>query len=293
MSVSLDRYAVFFEVARLGSITLAAEKLYISQPAVSRNVRLLEQTLGCRLFARTPKGVALTREGETLFRYVSSAMEQFRLGERKLAEQLNLDSGEICVGASDMTLQFFLLPYLERFHAAYPGVKIRVTNGPTPETLRFLTQGVIDFGVVSGPLDEGAARHAAPVGEVQDVFIAGQRFASLAREPLPLDRLETLPLIFLEQNTSTRRALDEFLARSGTPLAPEFELATSSLIVQFVQRNLGVGCVVRDFALEAIASGSVVELTVTPSPPARQLWVVRGDTPPSRAAERLLDMVFT
>ena len=155
VKASLDLYRVFVSVARLHSITLAAEELYISQPAVSHSVARLEEALGCRLFARTPRGVRLTSEGETLYPYAAAALEQLALGEKKLTEQLGLESGEICVGASDMTLQFFLLPYLERFHTLYPKIKISVTNGPTPETLRFLEEGTIDFGVVSQPVTDG------------------------------------------------------------------------------------------------------------------------------------------
>lgn len=147
--VHLDLYRVFEAVARLGNVTAAAEELLLSQPAVSQKIRQLENDLGCSLFVRTSRGVHVTAEGEVLYRYAAEGLERFRLGERKLKELLDLDSGEIRVGASDMTLQFCLLPYLEKFHARYPGVKISVTNGPTPETLRLLEQGIIDFGVIT------------------------------------------------------------------------------------------------------------------------------------------------
>ncbi len=128
--VHLDLYRVFEAVARLGNVTAAAEELLLSQPAVSQKIRQLENDLGCSLFVRTSRGVHVTAEGEVLYRYAAEGLERFRLGERKLKELLDLDSGEIRVGASDMTLQFCLLPYLEKFHARYPGVKISVTNGP-------------------------------------------------------------------------------------------------------------------------------------------------------------------
>lgn len=292
MQASLDLYRVFHQVAMDRSFTLAAQALFISQPAVSRSVRQLEEELHCSLFVRTPRGVTLTREGETLLRHVSAGLERIAQGERELAAQVNLDSGEICVGASDMTLQFFLLPYLERFHSLYPGVKIHVTNGPTPETLRFLEQGQIDFGVVSEPADGLAAFAPVPVGRVQDIFIAGERFAHLADRPLPLAALETMPVICLEKNTSTRRYLDRFFAENGTVFNPEFELATSSLIVQFACRNLGIGCVVEDFAREALETGAIVRLSLDKTIPPRRLCLVRGSAPPSRAAERLLELIL-
>ncbi len=293
MHASLDLYRVFCQVARDRSFTLAAQALFISQPAVSRSIRQLEEELHCSLFVRTPRGVVLTGEGETLYRHVSAGLEQIAQGEKKLAAQVNLESGEICVGASDMTLQFFLLPYLERFHSLYPGVKIHVTNGPTPETLRFLEQGRIDFGVVSEPADDIAAFSPVPVGHVQDVFIAGERFAYLADRPLPLAALRELPVICLEKNTSTRGYIDRFFAEHDATFNPEFELATSSLIVQFARRNLGVGCVVEDFAREAMAQGAVVRVPLETAIPSRRLCLVRGAAPASKAAERLLELILS
>lgn len=293
VQASLDLYRVFYQVAISRSFTLAAQALFISQPAVSRSIRQLEEELHCSLFVRTPRGVVLTREGETLLRHVAAGLDQIAQGEKKLAAQVNLDSGEICVGASDMTLRFFLLPYLERFHSLYPGVKIHVTNGPTPETLRFLEQGRIDFGVVSEPAGDLAALSPIPVGQVQDIFIAGERFAHLADKPLPLAAFETLPVICLEKNTSTRGYLDRFFADNGAVFNPEFELATSSLIVQFACRNLGIGCVVEDFAREALADGRIVRLMTEKDIPPRRLCLVRGTAPSSKAAERLLELILS
>lgn len=296
MSISLELYRVFYETAESGSLTAAAEKLYLSQPAVSQKLRQLEQALGCRLFLRTPRGVRLTAEGETLRCHVGSALEQIRLGERKLREQLNLESGEIRVGASDMTLQFFLLPYLERFHARYPSIRISVTNGPTPETARLLAEGAIDFGVVSEdsrggmPGGEYAGEFLCrPVGEIQDIFIAGPRFREWRGKRLSPAELATQPMICLENNSSTRRYVERFFAERGLSLSPEFELATSELIVRFAERSLGIGCVVRNFALPAIERGSVFELTPTEPLPPRRLCILQSRLPVSHAAECLLE----
>ena len=96
---------------------------------------------GSRLFFRTSKGVQLTREGELLFRYVKVGVEQLLEGGRMLKRMLDMDMGEVRIGASDMTLQFFLLPFLEQFHRQYPKIKVTVTNAPTPETIRSLEEG--------------------------------------------------------------------------------------------------------------------------------------------------------
>ena len=176
MNVNLEYYRVFYQAAVAGSITLAAEQLCISQPAVSQAVRHLEGELGTKLFLRTPKGVRLTREGEMLYVYVKRGIESIRDGEEMLKQLKCLDTGVIRIGASDMTLQFYLLPYLEQFHEQYPKIKVMVSNGPTPETIDALENGGIDFGIVSTPFDERNGLCSTPVKEIENIFIAGNRF---------------------------------------------------------------------------------------------------------------------
>lgn len=274
MVSNLEYYKVFYHVARLGSLTMAAQALSISQPAVSQSLRQLEQQLGVSLFYRVAKGVRLTKEGETLYEYVSRGYEQLEMGEQRLRRMRDLEAGEIRIGASDMTLQYYLLPYLEQFHEAYPEIKVVVTNAPTPDTLGLLEQGRIDFGVVSTPFEPGERVRAVPVRELEDIFVAGRRFIAYKNRMLDLQELRHLPMIFLEKNTSTRRFMDEYLEGSSVHILPEFELATSDMIVQFALRSLGVGCVVRDFAQVELDSGRLFELRFNKMIPKRSVCIV-------------------
>lgn len=289
MMNNLEYYKVFYHVAKNGSLTAAAEELAISQPAVSQSVRQLETALNAKLFVRAPRGVRLTNEGELLYNYVAKGYEQFLLGEKKLKQMLNLDLGEIHIGASDMTLQFYLLPFLERFHEKYPGIKVVVTNAPTPETLRNLQEGKIDFGVVSTPFEKAAAVCSEKVREIEDIFVAGRKFIQYKNKMLDLQELEKMPLIFLEGITSTRHNMEKFLLENQVEIHPEFELATSGMIVQFALRNLGVGCVVRDFAQEYLEDGQLFELRFNKIIPRRYFCVVTDQrNPMSAATENLL-----
>ncbi len=292
MTENLEYFKVFYHTARLGSVTKAANELAISQPAVSQSLKQLEKSLGVPLFQRAAKGVRLTAEGQLLFAYVEKGYEQIMLGVEKLRQMQNLELGEVHIGASDMTLQFYLLPYLEAFHEQYPHIKVVVTNAPTPETLRLLRSGKIDFGVVSRPFVQPEDILATEVREIEDVFVAGRRFTSYKNKMLDLKALEGLPMIFLEKNTSTRSYMDEYLAQKGIALQPEFELATSGMIVQFALRNLGVGCVVRDFAAEYLESGLLFELRFNTMIPKRSFCVVQSrKSTLSAAARKLLDLM--
>lgn len=292
MDINLDYYRIFYFVGQLSSISKAAEQLSISQPAVSQSIKQLEKAVGAPLFIRTSKGVRFTSEGEVLYSYVKRGYEYIILGENKVKEMLNLQYGEIRIGASDMTLQFYLLPILECFHELYPKIKVTVTNGPTPETLNIMQEGKIDFGVVSSPIAHKTGIHIKMVKEIEDTFVAGSKFNDLKDKVLEYSQLERLPIICLEGNTSTRTYVDTFLLNKGVVLNPEFELATSEIIVQFALRNLGVASVVREFAKKYIESGQLIELKFNELIPRRNFCIVMdANSPLSSAAQKFIDMV--
>lgn len=293
ISGSLEYYKVFYYTAKFGSVTGAAGELKISQPAVSQALKQLESSLGVELFYRAAKGVHLTAEGELLYSYVQKGYEQIELGVQKIRQMQDMELGEIRIGASDMTLQFYLLPYLERFHELFPDIKVNVTNAPTPLTLESLGEGRIDFGIVSSPFPMHRDLEVIPVREIEDVFVAGRKFIACKNKTLDFQELEKLPLICLEKHTSsTRKYIDEFLEKNGVSIHPEFELATSDMIVQFVKRNLGVGCVVKDFVKDEVESGLLFELRFNKMIPKRQFCVVRNTKVPMHsAAGKLLDIM--
>lgn len=291
-NINTEYYKVFYYVGRLGSITAAAEALCISQPAASQAVKQLEKALNSRLFIRSQKGIRLTAEGRLLYPYVERGIENLMDGERMLKRLVDMDMGEVRIGASDMTLQFYLLPYLERFHEKYPKIKVMVSNAPTPETIESLYEGKIDFGVVSTPFDARPEVEMTEVKTIRNTFVAGNKFWSLKGKRLEYTELERLPCILLEKNTSTRKFMDRFLEKRGIVLEPEFELATSDMIVQFAIRNLGIGCVMEEFAKPQIESGELFELAFRERMSERAICVVTDrKVPVSPAGERFLEIL--
>ena len=289
---NLEAYKVFYYVAKCGSVTKAAGELSISQPAVSQAIKQLENTLDAALFHRAAKGVRLTSEGELLYSYVAKGYEQIEMGVKKVHQMQNMELGEVRIGASDMTLQFYLLPYLETFHERYPNIKVMVSNAPTPETIESLYEGKIDFGVVSTPFDARPEVESFEVKKIRNTFVAGNKFWTLKGKRMEYRELEHLPCIFLEKDTSTRKFMDRFLEQRGIILEPEFELATSDMIVQFAIRNMGIGCVMEEFAKEKIESGELFELAFREMMPEREICVVTDKKVPiSPAGERFLEVL--
>lgn len=290
MDINLEYYKIFYYVGKTGSITAAAEALHVSQPAVSQGIKNLERALGSPCFIRTTKGVRFTTEGQVLFQYVEKAFQGLKTGEQKFREMQDLESGQIRIGASDMTLRFYLVPFLEKFHQEYPKIKVSVTNAPTPRTLKHIKDGLIDFGVVSSPVKTKEHLVVKPVREIEDVFVAGERFKELRRNTISYSSLVDYPFMCLDGQTSSKQYVTDFLAEKGVHLTPEIELATSDMLVLFARKGFGITCVVKDFAKEALLAGDLFEIPMEEKIPNRQMCLVwEQNTPISPAAQKLVE----
>lgn len=293
MNVNFEHYKVFYYVARHGTITQAAQALYISQPAVSKSIHLLEKELSCELFHRNQKGMTLTPEGEMLYGHVAKAYEQLALGEKKLWEMLNLNNGVVRLGTSDMIARFFLLPYLEKFHSLYPDIRINMQSGTTPGTRVALKEERIEVGVVSSPVAASDDIEIYPIREIQDVFVAGLDYAPLAEKVLSFEEIMAHPIICTERNTASRHYLDTFFLKHKIHLELAFELGTMELIMPYAERNLGIGIAVRDVAQERLEQGSLIEIRAKVEMPKRQICVIkRKKGGISKAAEAFLDIIL-
>jgi DNA-binding transcriptional LysR family regulator len=292
MSANLDLYGIFCTVAKCGSLCCAAHKLFVSQPAISQSMHRLEEYLGCKLFTRTSRGIALTAEGRMLYSYADKAVSLVTAAEDKINRMRTLQSGGLMIGASDTLCQFFLLPYLERFHSEYPDVQLQVTNRTTPETVELLKIGKVDIALVNLPVEDDALL-MREVLKVQDVFVASERFSHLRGRPVTLEELSREPLVLLEQASNSRKYLDDFASLNGISLHPEIELGAHSLLVQFARIGLGVACVTREFAHDSLKQGELFEIELTHPMPPRAIGLISLEgVPLSAAADRFIQIVM-
>ena len=258
--------------------------LHLLETDAAQRHALLEK-LAEREYMRTEEALFVL----SLFDDTERGYEAILSGEKRLLEMLNLEKGEICIGASDMTLKYYLLPYLERFHEKYPNIRVTVTNAPTPETLQHLADGRIDFGIVSSPVEPQGWLKIIPVKEIRDVFVAGKKYKELCGRKMQYKELSEYPLMCLEGSTSTRHYVEAFLEEEGVTVSPEFELATSDMLIQFALRNLGIASVMEEFAKEYEEDGRLFKLQFEKEIPARKFCIVLNERiPMSAAAAKLL-----
>lgn len=291
MSVKLELYRVFKEVAEAGNITAAAQTLFISQSAVSQSIKQLEAELQTRLFARNSRGVTLTADGRMLYEYVRSAMGLLETGEEKLSQSRDLQMGHLTIGASDTVTSQFLLPYLDRFHRQYPAIHIQIISGRSHKVLGLLQSGKVDIAFASTP-QEGASLETFPCLATHSIFVTGAEYPCDFDHVYTLEEIARFPLILLERKASSRLYLEKYFLQNGLHLNPEIELGARSLLVDLAAIGFGVAGVTEEFVRRELESGRLRKLRTSFDIPPRSvdLCVLR-DVPLTSAAQRFSDFI--
>lgn len=285
-SINFELYKVFYKVASLSSMTQAAEALFLTQPAVSKSIHNLETELGCTLFTRTQKGMALTEEGKALYRYISRAYNYIMLGQKKICQMMNMEKGIIRIGGDEMTVYNDLLPRLEEFNRAHPHIKIEVGSYRRMELVRALKDGEIDLGVVMLQGETYDGLEICPLNKVSYSFVAGPKYQELTKRIWSLEEILQFPIISLEKDRSGRKHLNDFFTSHDLLFQPDIELTSTSLIVPFAEKNLGIGIVARHFAEDSLSEGRTFEIQVTPAIPERQTCILVDRKPAASMASR-------
>ena len=275
--VNLELYRVFYTVAKCGSLTKAAEELYISQPAVSQSIKQLENQLGVRLFNRTHRGMELSAQGgKMIFPEVERALGLLGAAENRVAEMQTAATGVIRIGASDTIFEYFLADKIVDFHEKFPAVKIELMADFTPDTIEKLKANRCDVAFVNLPIevDPELTLHGNCM-RLNDIFIVGEKYKELANGgTVSLSKLKEYPLVMMDKNTVARRSLTNFLGAHGVELQPSIEVGSWDLMKRLVQRGMGVGIIPREYAKGRLGDGELFEVKTDPALPTRSVGML-------------------
>lgn len=293
MNVNFEYYKIFYYVAKYRNFTKAARVLGSGQPNVTRAMNCLEQEIRCTLFIRTNRGVKLTPEGERLYEHVAAAMVQLQAAETELTAGMGLENGSISIGASETALNIYLLDQLRAFHMEHPGIRLKIYNHSTPQAIRSIKSGEIDFAVVSTPTNAEAPLRQIPLQTFRDILVGGRTFAALENQRLSLAQLQKYPLICLGRETMTWQFYRDLFLSHGLELHPDTEVATADQILPLVESDLGLAFLPESMAREAFLQGRIVRIRLGENIPERQICMVYDRQHPlSAAAQRLMDDIL-
>ena len=291
MDINYELYKVFYHVAATLSFSEASKQLFISQSAVSQSVKVLEKKLNQTLFIRSTKKVQLTPEGEILLKHIEPAINLIQKGENQLLEANTLNGGQLRIGASDTICRYFLVPYLNRFHKAYPNVHIKVTNQTSIECAHLLANGQVDFIITNYP-NSGllSSQKFRVINEFSDVFVANQEYFPLKGEAVNLQKLQTYPILMLDRKSTTSEFLHHMFQKEQLDLVPEIELSSNDLLIDLARIGLGIAFV-PDFCIPN-NDRDLFQVRLTEKLPIRQMVVAYNENiPVSQASRQFMDML--
>lgn len=253
--INLNLYRVFYVCCTCKSFVEASKKLCVSQPAISKQIKNLEELLGTKLFYRESNGLVLTDDGKQLYNFIEKSYNYIVAGEKVIKENNNMDVGIIVIGAPAHIATFYLLEFVEKYREKHPNVFFRIINGTTSELLRGLEEHKIDFVIDSSPINSvNKDIKIEPLASFDTCFIISHE-----NEKLKL-KFEDQNYIMPYERSNIRRNLEKELEKNDIKLNVVLEVETTDLIISSVKRGIGSGYVVKKSVEKELKNNELIEL---------------------------------
>lgn len=287
--MDFDQLEIFLEVARLSSFSRAAEKRFRTQPAISSQIRALEEEVGARLLDRSGGRVSLTAAGKLFFKYGEETIEHRRTILTEIAETERVPRGEIVVGANEGTCLHILPEVFAQFKRDYPNVAVSIKRSDYAKILESILENAVDFGVVSLPVNDNRLE-AQMIHRDHLVAITAPKHPLAAKKTVTVPEVAAYPLV-VPKLGHTRDALDALFYDHRVKPNLAMELDSSELLKRFVAAGVGVGFIARSNIEDDIRAKALVAIALADLEIRRDLALVfRKDKSLSRAARAFMDI---
>lgn len=291
--MNLELYKIFISVANNKNITRASEELNISQPAISKSIRNLEEYLGGKLFIRTRRGVTLTKEGEELYKYVKQGLEYIKNAENKFAELINLEEGTIRIGVSPILTKNYLLPYLEIFHKKYPNINIEIDTKLWSALIKELRNGLLDILIIhlnDEKYDEDLK--IIKCKKIHDCLIASKKYKDIIGEEISIKDINKYPIVMQAKESNGRIMIDSYLRKNKVTINPKFEFTSYSLIKEFVKKDFGIGFTVKEYIKKDLKEKTLYEIKLKEKIDPREIGIVISkNNIPNFSTKKMIEII--
>ena len=285
-----DQLNSFLEVARLQSFSLAAERIFRTQPAISAQIRLLEQECGEKLFDRSGKKVLLTPAGEILHRYATQMLNLHKEALQSIAELNRTPRGKLQIGANEATCLYVLPKTFAKFKQLYPLVQISIYRNFSHKILQKVHEGAVDLGIVTLP-QTADNMEIVPVFRDEVAAVVPKDHVLAKKKSVTIEEFSHYPLI-LPKTGHTRVMLDRMLRDYRAHLQISMELASVETIKKFVGAGLGISLISRAYAQAEVAAGLLKLIPLEGQKLYRELGMIyRRDRHHSLPARVFIDVV--
>lgn len=274
MNIDYELYKIFYEIATIGNITRASQKLNISQPALSKSIRNLESQLGGDLFVRTQKGVVLTEEGKLFYNHIKSAIENITNAENEFTNLMNLNTGSIRIGVSTTITEKYLLPYLKEFHELYPNITIHMYTDISNELLNKLKNGLIDLAIVHViDKDYEYDIDICKIKKIHSCFVVNDTFKELLGKEIFLKDLTKYPIILQTKGSNSRDFIERIEIDNNIIFNNNIESSSYTLISEFAKIGLGIGISTKEYIEKDLKDKLLFEIKIKEKLPDRYIGV--------------------
>lgn len=251
--INFNLYKIFYEVALSESISSASKRLYITQSAVSKSIKKLEEDLSTKLFYRNRNGVKLTEKGKELLFYVEEAFNNLVIAERTMIESKTLNKGKISIGVPSHIASFYIFEDIANFHKKYPNIEITLISKTTTQLLKLLEQHEIDFIIDTSPINSKIDNLVIkPLTELKNCFVVKSDTTLLTDKIKTIKDLVNYPLVLPIKGTDNRKQLDKIFEKNDVLLNNVINIHTSEMIVGAVKKDLGIGYIIYDIVKDNI-----------------------------------------
>lgn len=272
LEANWDLYKTFYAVAKCSSFSKAAEKLCITQPSISYAIKQLEANLDTKLFYRIPSGVKLTSDGKELFNYVEKSYNLLISAERNLKEAQNFTHGKIAVGVQSHIGEFFLFPFVEKFHQDYPNIEISIISRNTEEMITFLENNNIDFIIDTSPINSIYNNlEIYPLLDLENCFISKKQ---ISEKEISLSELNKYNLILPVKRSTPRKQLDHICEKIDIELQPFMTIETTEMLVNSIKKDMGIGYVIKQAVNQELKNKELFEVKIKEKLPTLKLNIV-------------------
>ena len=275
-NINLNLYKIFYEVAKNGSINITAQKSYISQPAISKSIKSLEQAYQQKLFHRTSKGMVLTESGEQLYKCVDEALRTLNYAEEQLFAKNNIQKGTLKIGAPSHIISLILMEKIYEFHKKYPNIEMTIICRSTEELIKMLRNDNIDIIIdIISYKDEISGLSTKKLKEMVHCFVVKKDSDFINyRKKHSLKELENLPLILPAKHSSHRRKIEEIAKIHQTKYNNVFSIETSEIICEAVKNNCGIGYILEDVVKKDLQEGTMKKIQLKEKLPKVSLYLI-------------------
>ena len=255
-NINLNSLKIFFEVANSKSFLDAANRLLVSQPAVSKSMSKLEEDLGIVLFYRDNKGIELTPSGEILYKYLKDIKDLLMSCNRVLISMNDVGEGRIIIGVRSHIVRNYLMDKIDRFRKKYPKIVIELIDLSTSALIDKLEERKVDFVIDSTPIESPYNNvEIKPICSLSTCFV---KSINNKNKIYCLKDLEKENLILPLSRSSLRKKLENYLLESDIKINSALEFDTEELIIDATRRNLGIGYVIKP-AVQYLVDANILE----------------------------------